>query len=546
MKRIKTKPSFKIFIGLSLAFTFTAMTNNAMAVDWDLASRPLYLGNQVPPNVLFVIDDSGSMDWEIMSKDLYHDGLFTGTQPDGTNPASSGSVKHRDSDNDGIADCSFSSGTYYGYLYGVEFGSNRYGDGSTDCNTADDQAWRFRNHDFNPLYFDPTKTYRPWPGTREDGTAFGNIDIHNAPDDPWKSTPETIDLTCNNSSWLGGVGNSHGTSDRDGDLVCDGFYYYTWTDNNHNDLFDNGEETEHLIKNESAAVQQNFANWFSYYRSRDLVAKGAFGTVIGGIENMRMGVATIHNNNTVNTPLKLMNLDPTTGYKKILLDNLYQFDPNGGTPTRYTYKNAGKYLSGQTNSLFPSNEKAPLPADQGGACQQNFTLLMTDGFYNGNYSDTNPRINNADGDNNTDWDGGAYADTRSQTLADIAMYYYENDLIPTVTNAVPVIPGVDEATHQHMVTYTIAFGVNGTLTDMPADPKVAFAWPNPTSGDAQKIDDMRHAAYNGRGEFLEAEEPDKLVSALSQALSSIIARTSASAALAFNSTPRDVTDYSPI
>ncbi len=77
----------------------------------------------------------------------------------------------------------------------------------------------------------------------------------------------------------------------------------------------------------------------------------------------------------------------------------------------------------------------------------------------------------------------------------------------------------DKANWQHMVTYSVSFGVTGNI-----DPATygscpiqgtAIAWPNP--GDAEdpdKIDDLYHAAVNGRGDFFSAQDPEELVDAL--------------------------------
>jgi type IV pilus assembly protein PilY1 len=86
-----------------------------------------------------------------------------------------------------------------------------------------------------------------------------------------------------------------------------------------------------------------------------------------------------------------------------------------------------------------------------------------------------------------------------------------------------------------MVTYSVAFGVSGTLTSNPSDPEAAFAWPNPANSNAAKIDDLRHAAYNGRGEFLDASNPNDLISALNAAINSIAERVSSAASVALNS-----------
>src|SRR4029453_17293638 len=97
------------------------------------------------------------------------------------------------------------------------------------------------------------------------GVPFGNMPITAARDDPYDVNSPTLDLTKANSKG--------GTSDRNNDGQSDGFRYYTWTDNNGNGKFDNGEETEHRIQDADAATKQTFANWFSYHRRRQYVVK---------------------------------------------------------------------------------------------------------------------------------------------------------------------------------------------------------------------------------------------------------------------------------
>ena len=528
-------------------FTVLVSLSTASAAPGTLAQTPLFLGIQAPPNILFLIDDSGSMDWEIMTTDADNDGLFTGTQRDGTSPSGSGSVKHRDSDDDGTANCDFDDGDFTGYLYGVEFGSNTYDDDGDDCNTADDQAWRFRNHDFNPLYFnpDPDVEYPPWVGLDANGNPFGDISITSAPNDPYNPT-ETIDLTTHNSDWDGGT--SRLTSDRDGDSQPDGFRYYTWdgdleSEDAERRRFDDGEETEHLIKNASPEMQQKFANWFSYYRKREYVAKAAYGQVIAKTNNVRIGLVTIHNHDSVNTAIAFMNEDPTTGAKKALLDALYSIDSDSNTPLRSVFNRSGEYLECSNNDdgdLFRGSCPALSLAD-GGQCQQNFNVVMTDGFYNGSFSGiSNSSTNNNDGDDSTSFDGGAYADSFSNTLADIAMRYYEDDLHDDLPNVLIPKSGVDPATHQHMTTYSVAFGVNGTITDDPPNNVDPFTWPNPaTTPRAHVIDDLRHAAYNGRGDYLSAQDPEALVEALDTVITSIANRSGTAAAVSFNASRLD-------
>lgn len=525
MKFPAQKNPLHVPVRLALMAGLAAMSTISPAAPWSLVNQPLYLTSKVPANVLLLVDDSGSMDWEIMSKDLLHDGLLTGTQPDGSSPTGSGKL---------VGKCS-------AYSYGIDTASSNIG----SCDLAEDLEWRFRNSNFNPFYFDPLKTYTPWLGLNSDGvTPLGDMDVHKALANPWigwrpkNNGNEAIDLTTYHKGAL---------------------RYYTWVDKDKDGLFDNGEETEHLVASESAEVQKNFANWFSYYRSRHLIAKSAFGRLLASssVNGLRVGLATLHNNGNVNTPLSLIDGTPAgEANRKNLLSHLYQIDPGQGTPLQDTLKQAGEYLSGHSgNALFKGNTAAPLTEAQGGSCQQNFTLLMTDGFYNGKYDDTGPVIGNADGDGNKPpYDGKTYGDAYNKTLGDIAMYYYENDISPTVPNKVPTLAGVDEASHQHMVTFTVAFGVSGNLKGMPEDytnhPGDAAwnngkfpGWPKPSSGttsdkftDTQRIDDLRHAAYNGRGEFLEAGDPDGLVNSLTQVFNSIQNHIGSSSAAAFNAT----------
>jgi hypothetical protein len=127
------------------------------------------------------------------------------------------------------------------------------------------------------------------------------------------------------------------------------------------------------------------------------------------------------------------------------------------TTLRRGLEAVGRYFDQDDNIMLDGTAGDDSPyeaAEQGCACQQAFAVLITAGYWNGD-PPLNGAIDNADGDN-----GVPYADTYSNTLADVAMYYYENDLSSGLDNEVPTNP-TDSATHQHMVTYTVAFGVSG-------------------------------------------------------------------------------------
>ena len=98
-----------------------------------------------------------------------------------------------------------------------------------------------------------------------------------------------------------------------------------------------------------------------------------------------------------------------------------------------------------------------LNAANGGECQQNFTILLSDGTWNG----SDPSVGNTDNGTGP-YDGPPYDDNESNTLADVAMHYYERDLQSGLANLVPT-SGTDTNPQQHMNTYTVAFGLQGTL-----------------------------------------------------------------------------------
>lgn len=143
----------------------------------------------------------------------------------------------------------------------------------------------------------------------------------------------------------------------------------------------------------------------------------------------------------------------------------------------------------------------------------------------------------------------------SDSLADIAMYYYQTDLRSSGAKCTGALGkdvcendvrpiGKDNASHQHMSTFTLSLGNSGTLrydpnyeTQSTGDFKDvttgAKNWPVPRSdGGAVNIDDLWHAAVNGRGRYFSATDPSSLAASLNAALSSITAVTGSSSAAA--------------
>lgn len=473
---------------LAAAITLTTVT--AHGAPGTLADSPLFLNNSVKPNILMVVDDSGSMFWE--------DLLNKGTPFPGDAILSESSIYNSQ------------VGTFGGWW--------------------DRTLRRLYCRGFNTMAYDPTANYTPWKGVDSAGAPYTNMTLAAARTNPYN--PGTTRDIRNDRYWV--WNDANGNDQYDGPGSTDSGAAANPATDECGDVGSNAGGV--LASSLSSAQQTNYANWFSYYRKREYVAKRAVSELVKN-SSSRMGLSTLHNNSNVQTQVKDID-DITTPInstaqtnKNTLLSNVFKIQSSGGTPLRLALKSAGEYYKGNNTSFGSS---PILPATQGGACQQNFTVLMSDGFWNGG----DPNVGNQDV-SPTPYAGGTYADTYSNTLADVAMKYYKEDL-STLADSVPVtsvdpqsLPG--NKMHQHMVTFTAAFGVDGTLPAGPTSETGTFPWPQPAANSQTAVDDMRHAAWNGRGDFLSAKDPQALISGLDAALAAISGRTSTAAAVAFNS-----------
>lgn len=453
----------------------------SQAAPGPLAQVPLYLSANVQPNIFLVIDDSGSMDWEVLKR----------LGAEGAHP-DNGSFRNRDT----IA--------------------------TFTAPSSDEQKLELCPG-YNALAYNPSVTYTPWAGQDSAGNDYENLTLTTARSNPYNTA------TTNISSHLYFVWTD---SDGDGDYDLNECPLPTGTIDSSNCGSTVGCQ---LVSALSPAGQQNYANWWSYYRKRDFAMKRAVSEVVS-LSSSRMGLATLWDRGTVATEIDDMRVQAN---KDALLRNVFRIDPGSTTPLRRALEEAGQYFDDTDNLAHDdlSTADSPiLPAEDGGACQQNFAIVFSDGFWNGGDTSIGNEDNDTAGAISSEWDGGSHQDAVGNTLADVAMYYYERDL-SALPDQVRPIPDVDENEQQHLVTFTVAFGVTGTLADNPPNRDDAFTWPDPTdTEDAERIDDMRHAAWNGRGQFLSAQNPPTVAQSLNAAISSIEQRNSTASAVGFNTT----------
>lgn len=304
----------------------------------------------------------------------------------------------------------------------------------------------------------------------------------------------------------------------------------------------------------------NFGNWYAYYRTRMQGMKSAASLAFKPIgNNYRVGFIDIWGSNY----LPINKFDPGAGNQKDKwYTKLFSITPSGGTPLRNGLSTVGRIFAGKHPvSGFSSDDPIQY------SCQQNFALLTTDGYWNGSggVAIDGSTIGDMDADSLTRpmYEGSTPS---SDTLADVAKYYYDTDLRTTAlgncmgaasadfpsgnpdvcTNNV-FVSGTDNNVKQHMTTFTLGLGVDGTLA-YTSDYKTATSgdfynlgtatrtgtvnWPVPVADNETAVDDLWHAAVNGQGTYFSAKDPSQLTSGLNAALAAINSKVGAGAAAA--------------
>ncbi len=320
---------------------------------------------------------------------------------------------------------------------------------------------------------------------------------------------------------------------------------------------------------------QMVANWFSYYQTRIMMAQTGLTLAFSDLDpSYRLGFASINGRNTANIPSPFYSFriqtngnnrlaevqpfgDGSNGTQKDRFWNWVTTLSTGGTtPLRNALKTVGEYYSTAQPWLpmttSTSNGVTTVTtgsASNSAACRPAYTILTTDGYWNESVS---PNVGNVDGASKTVTTTPStyqyqaqqpFSDTYSNTLADVAMKFWATDLCAdsttgcgNIANEVPTTTN-DPAFWQHMTTFTLGMGfaptgiTPSTLTmdqiftwahtgNRPAG-VTNFSWPQPVNNTVANIADLAHAAVNGHGNFFSARNPGEFVSGIKAALSAI-------------------------
>ncbi|HET6805380.1 MAG TPA: PilC/PilY family type IV pilus protein [Frateuria sp.] len=604
------------------AYVPPAMAATSTAVPLD--QQPLTVQNPLPPDIVLMLDDSGSMLWDVM--------------PD-------------------------------------------YSDLSSTAAAA------LVNSDVNGVYYDPTQTYRPpykvdgtrypdasftaaWVNGFKQGQGTVNLSTYDGHSDtstasygyskvPYSDVSYyTTTVAASSESQCASAAKDQGATGYD--------YSRSWSYNNgwvwtctlrflQHAWFQyatGSTNTLHYVAASSCGTQSNcvtasdtsgvaapsgvaagtnIANWFAYYHTRILMAKSGLMNAFNDLDPAyRLGFASINNSNadditalgsgnyTTKNSLNIANVAPFgDGSAGTQRANFWKWvedltPPHQGTPLRKALDAVGQYY--QTKQPWETSTSD----DTCHACRLAYTILTTDGFWNG----SDPGVGDVDGvdgpkiqgpsglagqyttrlpyvdqgtvtqtysssvytaadckayyNSITGTDNG-YQDSYfsppnrrgrkgtcsftwtgpgpgySDTLADVAMKYWANDLRTDIANEVPT-SAQDSAFWQHMTTFTLGLGYpavdgdnNNAKLDIdgitswantgvkPAD--LTFnGWPKPSADSINNISDMAHAAINGHGGFYSADDPESFRSSLASALTRASQRNGTGASLAANST----------
>ena len=277
-----------------------------------------------------------------------------------------------------------------------------------------------------------------------------------------------------------------------------------------------------------AQEMQNFAIWYSFYRTRIQMMQGASGIAFSALDqNSRVGFHTLHENDTLFTNI----VDFTTTNKNTWFTKLYSVAPNGGTNLPDGVWRIGELFSGNLSASTLPGATDPLDSLTG-KCQPNFHLLSTDGYWNsdlaytsrGNNDKTVPSLTNLPGA--TGFTVGSNfprpyyegSTSTSNNVADLAMYYWIRDIRSTLADKVKDAV----APWQHVTMYGLSIGARGTIsypTGIDAITGGTSNWPAADgAGGPEGVDDLWHGAVNTRGKFFNASNPRNLAESIVSAL----------------------------
>lgn len=512
----------------------------ASASNLNIGQQPLFLTTGVDPNIIVTLDNSNSMKWGFIPDSLgYSANNLRATRRVKSsafnamyyNPAVTYAVPKKVTFSNGVltvADYPVSSGSSFDFTK-VYVNGFRPGAGTVDLSRDYRVAWEYDTARGQDTNYNAGTNYGGATGTIYYLAENPRADFYS-----WGS-----DRTETGVPAYYYVFNSDNTSCRTSNDAC-----YT------------------LVNPTSAADRQNFAIWYAFYRNRALSMQSSANLAFSQFSNtVRVTWQDLSNCTVLNSSndcsgisyrgsnlLRTFDGQARANFFKWLGDINF----NTGTPLRSAMDRAGRFLQvGGSEGPYAKNPGVTQSPEY--ACRPSYQIMMTDGKWNSDSFN----VGNVDGSDRTLPDGAEYAsdqgpftDNTGNTLADLAFKYWAVDAQPNILNKLaPYLrdpsadtktqywnPKNDPATWQHLVTYTVGFGLSSSLTN-PAWGGSTFAggyspsmtWPPASSDSDNNVYDLWHAAINSRGDFFSADDANGLVDSLNQVVNRIAQTNTASA-----------------
>lgn len=128
---------------------------------------------------------------------------------------------------------------------------------------------------------------------------------------------------------------------------------------------------------------QNFANWYSFYRTRMSLTKSAASLAFNPLtDSFRVGFISVQPKAKAATSVEAAKYLPLADFgatqRTDWYAKLFSQKPSGTSPAREGLARVGRHYAGMTDSINQGMPEDPVQY----SCQQNFTILTTDGYWN--------------------------------------------------------------------------------------------------------------------------------------------------------------------
>ena len=358
----------------------------------DIYSQPLATTSSVvaKPNVMFILDNSGSMANNYMPDDMSSLGRygFWSSQCNGVAYDPSTSVSYAPpikADGTSYPDVDFNNAPSDGYaatqLTNTSSSTLTVGTGSKTWNLPSASSNDYEEGE-HVIITSPSSASVKVSGIVTSWNASNSKNlvvniVNTAGSGSYSSWTITSAGDLNNSTYYNYTGGQTGmnwTYSASGSVQT-GTTFYGECQSDIGSTPGSGVFTAATVTNASAE-KQRYANWYSYYRTRRLMTRTATGRAFAALtSDFRVGFTTISDTGVTNGTNKFVDIgDYTAAKKTAFYSSLYTATGSSNTPLRGALAKVGRYFANKA----PGQASDPMQY----SCQRNYAILSTDGYWN--------------------------------------------------------------------------------------------------------------------------------------------------------------------